>query len=237
MRQETNKEYFGNTDSGYRNNKVYLQDEAKTTIKETTLLENYISNNKITGGTKTYLQDEARSTIKETTLLENYIGNIGSMTTNQLKAYLMDEARSTLKETTLGEDYLSNPNKSINIRTRTDISNMETSDNREVIAKERTPTWRGVAMTPNEKLLNVELKDVVTYETRMIPNKSKFNIKQSDINYRINKKDVQQTPMIFDEHFIEIMGDTIENNPLVNNIVYQGKANQQNSNMFVYNKS
>ena len=236
-RQETSNEYFGNTYSGHTNNKVYLQDEAKPTIKETTLIENYVGNNKINGGNKIYQQDEAKQTIKETTLIENHIGNIGSMTTNQLKTYLMDQARSTIKETTLCEDYLSNPSKIINIRTRSDINNMETSDNRELIAKERAPTWRGIAMTPNEKLLKVELKDAVTYNSHTTPNKSRFNINKVDLNYRINKKDVQQTPMIFDEHFIEIMGDTIENNPLVNNIVYKGRVNQQNSNTFTYNQS
>jgi hypothetical protein len=237
-RQETDFQQFGYANGGYNGNTVYNQDEAKPTIKQSTIIENHISNGKDIGGNVSQLLDDARTTIKQTTMLENYVGNIGSMSTSQLKTYLQDEARSTIKETTILENHISNPSKTINVRTRLDVNNMEQSDNREIISKQRAPTWKGTSQTPDEKLLNVELRNAVTYENRMMPDKSKLgNHKRSSFNYNINKKDVQQNQLIFDEQFLEIMGDTIQSNPLINNILYKGNQHAPLYDNFVYSKS
>ena len=232
------KNYLGQGQGPTTKNTVDLQDEARSTIKQDTMIKNYLGQGQgPTTKNMVDLQDEARSTIKQDTMVKNHMTSLGSSSLAELRTYLQDEARSTIKQDTMINNYKSNVNNSTNIktRTRTDIANMETSDGRETIAKQRAPTWKGFAETPSAKLLNVELKNMPQYTDPMIPDKSNDTLR-FNFQYDLKRNDVQQTNPIFDNNFIDIMGDSLKSNSLVNNLIYKGNQNS-NSTTFFYNQS
>jgi hypothetical protein len=80
------------------------------------------------------------------------------------------------------------------------------------------------------------LKDPATYETYLNPNKSN-GVHRSDFMQIAKKNDTQQVQEIFDADFINIMGNSLTNNTLVNNLVHRGTYNSNPVNTFMFNKS
>ena len=239
IRQETNKPFNTNITGTDYAVKVQLSDQAKATIKQDTLLEDYISGggadslNKLT----TYLQDQAKGTIKQDTLIENYISGGGADNLNKLTTYLQDQAKGTIKQDTMLENYMGNVVEYMaNVTTRTNYKNIESSDGRETVSKQRAPTWKGYADTPSVKQVNMMLKDAATYESYLNPNKAN-EVLRTDFMQIAKRNDVQQTQQIFDKDFINIMGNTLTHNTLVNNLVYRGSYDNNPVNTFIFNKS
>ena len=239
VRQETNSPFNTHVGGPKLANQVALSDEAKGTIKQDTLLEDYLSGggadslNKIT----TYLQDQAKGTIKQDTLLEDYISSGGADSLNKLTTYLQDQAKGTIKQDTLIENYVTNAQEPVgNVTTRLHYKHIQSSDGRETVAKERAPTWNGFAETPSTNQVNMMLKDAATYDAYLHPNKA-TEVLRADFMQIAKKNDVQQTQQIFDNDFINIMGNYMTNNSLVNNLVHKGSYNQNPVNTFTFNKS
>ncbi len=88
-------------------------DVAKTTVKETTLIENYKNN--INMPNKKHITsdptDITRTTVKETTLAENYIGGMSKENKKHITYDPNDVAKTTVKETTLAENYIGGMSK------------------------------------------------------------------------------------------------------------------------------
>ena len=171
------------------------------------------------------LSDEARSTIKENTILYDHLGNaMAVVSANSM--YPTDEARSTIKQETLINNYISSGLQNINVRTREDAKNMETSDGREIISKLRAPTWKGIAQTPDKKLLNVELKDTNSIQLVNCPDKSKFNQNRVNFIFENKKEEQEQTQnIISNDELLNILNNSLKDNALVNNIVHKPNNN------------
>ena len=240
IRQETDKPFNTFSAPAQRSNTVALSDQAKATIKQDTLLEDYISS----GGSNnllkltTYLQDLAKGTIKQDTLLENYVPTVGNSSTLNITTYLQDQAKGTTKQDTLIENYLPTPAQNIisNTATRSNYENIQSSDGRETISKSRVPTWKGFAETPSINHINMQLKNPATHEAYLNPNMSN-ELMRSDFMQSTKKNDVQQVKEIFDSDFINIMGNYMTQNSLVNNLVHKGKYSAEQVNTFNFNKS
>jgi len=244
IRQTTNEPFNQVLGSNVENKGIYttIQDEIKSTIRQMT---NGPFNTNIdkSEGKGTYVKqlDEAKSTIKQDTLIENYNSNIGSSTFNKNTVQQLDEAKGTLRQLIDFNDYKGIIGFETGPRPREDMKNADVPEGREIISKEREPTWRGTFETPDKNLMNVELKDNPTYNNIKIPDMHRMS-KQSDINYQIRKNDVQQTPSILDDNYINIIANMMNNNILVNNLVHKSKNNiledkMQNSYMFVNERS
>jgi hypothetical protein len=80
-----------------------------------------------------------------------------------------------------------------------------------------------------------ELKENPTFDPHLhLPNKAKV-VARANFQMNINKKDTQQNTPILDPEFVAIMGNTLAKNPLVNNLVYRGTAdNNGDTYMFQY---
>ena len=217
---------------------VYLSDEAKATLKQDTLINNYISNGNHNTAQSVYLLDEAKSTIKQDTMINDYAYIPGSTSINKLKTYQADEAKSTIKQENLIIDYKGNIERTgpEALRSRLDANHMITKSNREEVMKGRAPTQKGVSLTPDSKLMNVELKDNIKYDSLLIPNKS-FECKRSNFEYSSKKNNTQNQNNVFDDEFLDIMGDILTQNALVNNLVHRSNKNAEVRNMFTMNKS
>lgn len=101
------------TDNGTKKGMTYdPHDVAKTTVKETTLIENYVNNvNMPHKKTITYdPHDVAKTTIKETTLIENHVNNVNMPHKKTITYDPHDVAKTTIKETTLIENHVNNVN-------------------------------------------------------------------------------------------------------------------------------
>jgi len=239
IRQTTNKPFNTNITGPEYATTVQQTDQAKGTIKQDTLLMDYISGggadslNKLT----TYLQDQAKGTIKQDTLITDYLSVGGADSLNKLTTHLQDQAKGTIKQDTMLKDYVGNiVNPISNVTTRTNYKNIESSDGRETVGKERTPTWKGYAETPSTEQVNMMLKNAATYDAYLHPNQAN-QVLVADIVQNIKKNDVQQTQQIFDSNFINIMGNTLTHNSLVNNMVHRGVYNSNPVNTFVFNQS
>ena len=116
-----------------------------------------------------------------------------------------------------------------------DIDNGESSANRETLSAMREPTWRGPPVVPEKQFIGkMDLKNNPTYEPNLhLPNLS-TGVVRANFEYAIKKNDTQQNAQIFDPEFLNIMGHTLQQNPLVNNIVYRGKNNNNDTYMFEY---
>ncbi len=217
---------------------VYLLDEAKATLKQDTMINDYISNGNHNTGQSVYLLDEAKGTLKQDTMVNNYVYIPGSTSINKLKTYQSDEAKATLKQDNLIIDHKGNVERTgpEALRSRLDANQMMTKSNREIVMKERAPTQRGISLTPDSRLMNVELKDNVKHNPLLIPNKS-FECKRSNFEYSSKKNNTQTQNNVFDDEFLYIMGDVLTQNALVNNLVHQGNKNAEVRNMFTMNKS
>jgi len=80
------------------------------------------------------------------------------------------------------------------------------------------------------------LKNAATHDAYLHPNKAK-EVLRADFMQIAKKNDVQQTQQIFDNDFINIMGNYMTNNSLVNNLVHKGSYSQNPVNTFTFNKS
>jgi hypothetical protein len=242
IRQETNQPFNTNANPNQRNNISNITDEMKYTVRQETNQPFNTNISSIQQNSISSLLDEMKGTIKQDTLIENYIPMVGTSQTMKNTTYLQDDVKNTLRQETTIKDYIgSATNSNINyLIDRTNVEHMETSDGREVIAKRVVPTWKGIAETPSKELVNAELKNAVTYEDVInIPNKSR-NTNRNNFIYELNKNDVQQLQPIFDNSFIEIMGNTLKNNCLINNLVYKSNNNNNCSgadNLFINNRS
>ena len=216
-------------------NTCYYSDNAKATLKQDTLYNhsgNIIGNMK---GNIIHLLDNAKATIKQDTLIYDHLGNALGIISGSI-VQLSDIAKPTIKQDTMVENYISNSKLSTNIRERSDINNMETSDSREIISKNRTPTAKGILQTPNEKLLNMELKIMPNFESLKNPNKSRITVKRFDYN-NIHKKNTLNIDTFFDSELVNIQNNILTNNKLINNIVHKAKDDANIFDNFFYNKS
>jgi len=201
------------------------KDEAKATIRETTASN--LNTNIGKGGISGYYQDqkdEAKATIKETTSTHLNLG----VNSNASKAYyqnLKDEARSTIREDISTQLNSNVGPTAINREAIFYKNTVETSDGREIVAKQRIPTTRGAYNVPNKQFINIELKDDPKFDPLMIRDGTNKYVLRADTEYNLKKNNTQQTMPIFDANFLNIMNDTLENNPIVNNLIHKSTLN------------
>jgi hypothetical protein len=242
------EEYMSNIgSSANKGYKLDNPDEAKSTIKQSTLIENYASVAKNNGGYYTSNADEAKATMKQTTLIEDYVSGLSSSTGYYTKQ--TDEAKPTIKQTTLTGDYISTGKFHVGqARSHMDVNAMETSDARETTLKLRFPATKNISLVgtagrpvdlhraPDKSLIGkMTLKDNPSYNPNLgLANKSRVVVR-ADFEMNHNKNDLQQNTPILDADFIEILGEVLTNNPLVNNLVHKStNKNTQNTYMFNY---
>jgi len=239
VRQFTNQPFNTNIGTAVQANANHYQDNAKITIRDGQQIDYQGPIQKPVEANAQYYQDIAKPTVKQSTLNENYLSIGGTTTLNQLMAQLSDLAKPTIKQTTLNENYIGTGKFGVSEnRNRSDIQNMEVSDAREKLSKLPTPTPKGTFNTPNKHFVNMVLKDSATYDPLLVPNKARYGDPRSNFEFGAKKNNTQQGSFELDSSFIDIMGNVLTSNPLINNLIYRSNINAKGKDpTFVYNRS
>jgi hypothetical protein len=206
---------------------VYLNDKAKTTLREGTEINNFTGALNSIHLNVGYTRDEydiAKTTIRQTTELNNHQGYISTQINDGTYAPLQDDAKPTIRQTTLLQDYTGGANYVINNKkTSRDASENMTIDNRrQVLTYNRAPNGKGDMYGPYIDECNVRLNEPILFSYVPGPRKgSDYSV--TPLQCRMNDANQNQRPTVdysgyyINNNFI----NTLQNNPLVNNLVHQ----------------
>ena len=206
---------------------VYLNDKAKITLREGTEINNFTGALNSIHLNVGYTRDEydiAKTTIRQTTELNNHQGYISTQINDGTYAPLQDDAKPTIRQTTLLQDYTGGANYVINNKkTSRDASENMTIDNRrQVLTYNRAPNGKGDMYGPYIDECNVRLNEPILFSYVPGPRKgSDYSV--TPLQCRMNDANQNQRPTVdysgyyINNNFI----NTLQNNPLVNNLVHQ----------------
>ena len=227
QRQTTeNNNYIGIV-GGDNNKETYtiLEDDAKKTIRETTLFETPIQNI-VANVTQAYTKndEEARPTIKQTLLHQAPGGRMYNYNQSNYKS--IEDARATIKETTVDNEHIGGASYNINaLRTMDAEKNMCIRDKRQQTALGARPgnaksdTIRGNINADTVKFQNKRtlLKGYVSTPG----NSSNYSVTPSQPIVPDRKTHLHNNFYRIDPLYI----DTLNNNPLVNDLMHQKNVN------------
>jgi hypothetical protein len=202
-------------------------DVAKSTIRQTTENTQYIGHigAQESGYTKD-VNDKARPTIKQSTL---YSSPAGRMTNTNMGNYSRDKtdtAKTTIKQTTLLQNYVGGLHGEVDAQISHEASNnMELDDRRELSNRNRAPNGKGDMNGPYINKENVRMnnrKELYNYvshphkplDMSVTPTTSRNTI---ETVYSTSKPVIETSSYYINPNFI----NTLENNPLVNDIYHQ----------------
>jgi len=223
IREDTgNTNYLGTAGSTVQDTYKTLQDQAKTTIKQSTIIKpnNTLVNSQVSAS---YSKNDevAKTTIKETILHEGR-GNVGDSNQGHKVQDKNDTARITIKETTLITNHTGGANNDVK-KARSQIAehNMSIDDKRQITAMFNRPanaksdTIRG----------NINEETVRLNNKRMVYGYVSAPSKPLDNNITpLSKIYTDKKTSLNDNNFYRvdpIYIDTLNNNPLVNDIYHQ----------------
>jgi len=216
------KKYIGGTIHEVKGTYSNITDDMKTTIKQTTVYTTPIKN--ISSQISTVYSkndEEARPTIKETVLHEgrSHISDLNKST------YILDsdnEARDTIKETTIYNDYIGNANTNVKLpKSEQAERNMVIDDRREITANFSRPAnaksdqIRGninaetVRFNDRRQLFGYVSIPKMTLDNNITPFAKVHTDRKTNIN---DTNDYRMDPIFI---------DTLNENPLVNDIYHQ----------------
>jgi hypothetical protein len=227
IRQTTeNNEYIGII-GGDNNKETYTtyEDEARCTIKESTLTETPIQN-VISNVTQAYVKndEEARPTIKETLLHKAPAGRMYN--NNQSNYKSIDDAKPTVKQTTLLENYKGIATHNVDTSRVIDAElNMTINDKRQQTALAARPANR-----KSDKIRGTINSDTVKFQNKRTLLTGYVSIPGMSSNYSATpfqrttvckKTDLNNNFYRIDPVIIE----TLDKNPLVNDLRHQKNFN------------
>jgi hypothetical protein len=216
------KKYIGGTVHEIKGTYSNITDDIKTTVKQTTVYTTPIKN--ISSQISTVYSkndEEARPTIKETVLHEgrSHISDLNKST------YILDsdnEARDTIKETTIYNDYIGNVNTNVKLpKSEQAERNMVIDDRREITANFSRPAnaksdqIRGninaetVRFNDRRQLFGYVSIPKMTLDNNITPFAKVHTDRKTNIN---DTNDYRMDPIFI---------DTLNENPLVNDIYHQ----------------
>lgn len=226
IKHSTLYSHEGNVNSAY-DHATYteLTDEARTTIKETTLSDEKF---RMRGYDKSYARDKnfvANPTIKHSTLFatpEQNLSNPGHSVDRQI---IMDKARPTIKQTTLLEGHV-NPLGNVEKKARVfdDALNMQIDDCKEMSLKTR-PHQGG-----DQKYRKYYNDDADTRQRLFINSAREPNFTRP-LDYQTPDPNISRHTRIRDSsvidnyHITDNFTNTLEDNPLVNDLRHQKNIN------------
>ena len=186
IRETTNYNEVRNTAPTCQSGPLMITDEAKHTIKETTINNHGISNIAPSQqNTHITLADIAKKTVRETTENNNNIGNISSSYQN-INLMLTDKAKTTIKETNIENNNISN------IKPIYEKGNMVLSDEAKHTIKETTINSHGISnVAPTQQNTHITLADIAkktirettednNYLSNVVPSYQNGNLMLSD---------------------------------------------------------
>lgn len=153
-----NRTYEGNL-KGHDNHTIGIQDDIKSTLKQTTIDGNYngiVSNTTIKD--KSRIQDNLR-TNKKSTLIDNT--RDGNLSGNlKFTVGQQDNILSTIKEGTMYSEVLNLKSQNDNSMKRNNYLNMDTNPSKELISQGREPTQNSVKFTNGSDTMNIDIKKI-----------------------------------------------------------------------------
>lgn len=203
-RETTNYDDVRNTAPTYQSGPLMLTDEAKHTVKETTINHYGVLNVAPTQqNTHITLADIAKRTIRETTENNNNMGNISSGYQN-INVMLTDEAKRTIKETTVENNVV------LNAKPLYEKGNMMLPDEAKRTVRETTINHHGVSnVAPLQQNTHVTLADIAKRTIRETTENNNY-ISNLASNYKKNNM------MLEDEAKTTIKQTTIVNSYMGN---------------------
>ena len=153
-----NRTYEGNI-KGYNNHTIGVQDNIKSTVKQTTIDDNYngiVSNTTIKDTNR--LQDDIRVNKKSTIIENRRDGNLSGnikFTVGQ-----QDDILPTIKEVTLYSKLLNLKSQNDSSINRDNYLNMNTNPTRELISQGREPTQNSVKFSNGSDTVNLDIKKI-----------------------------------------------------------------------------
>ncbi len=226
-----NTNYTGPTSTAVQDTYKTLQDQAKTTIKQSTIIKpnNTLLNSNVNASySKT--DELARTTIKETVLHEGR-GNVGDSNQGHKVLDKDDKARVTIKQTTLITNHVGGAVHDVKkARSQLAEHNMTIDDKREVTAVFNRP-----ANAKSDTIRGDINKDTVRLnDKRMVYGYVSAPSKPLDNNVTpLSKTYTDKKTSLNDNNFYRvdpIYIDTLNNNPLVNDIYHQKNIDFSKSN-------
>jgi hypothetical protein len=205
-----------------------LEDTAKTTIRQTTEINNYIGgiSSQINEGFYSELNDNAKVTIKQTTLHSTPGGRVNNNNMGNYAKDINDKARPTIKQTTLLQDYKGPLSAEVDGPTsQVAARNMCIDERREVTTFNRPANGKGDDYGPYIDPSNVRMNDrrmVFNYvphphkslDHSVMPTTSREIIEKV---YSSREPEIDMSGYYINPNFI----NTLKNNPLVNDIYHQ----------------
>jgi hypothetical protein len=222
VRQTTeNNNYIGIAGGDNKDTYTAYDDEAKTTIRQTTLsatpVQNVVANVPASYGKN---DEEARTTIKETTLHATPGGRMGD--SNQGYYNINDEARITIKETTLLSNYKGHATSAV------EAIRVEEAERNMCIDDKKTQTALGgrPAGAKSDKIRGDINRDTVKFNNKRqlygyISNpgtSNNYSVTPFENTHTDKKNNLNNNNFY---HIDPIYVQTLNNNPLVNDIRHQ----------------
>lgn len=208
IRQMTNYNGIGNTAPSCQSGPLMLQDEAKRTIKQTTINPHSISNvAPLQQNCHTTLADIAKKTIRETTENNNNIGNISSGFQN-INVMRLDEAKPTIKQTTIENNIV------LNAKPIYEKGNMMLLDDARHTIKETTINHHGISnIKPAQQNAHITLSDIAKNTIRQTTENNNY-ISNIASNYKKNNM------ILLDE-----AKPTLKESTVINSFIGQATSN------------
>jgi len=199
------------------------KDEAKQTIRQTTLHSTQGGRLGKTTGGDSYVRDEkdeAKQTIKQTTLHSTQAGRIGKQEGGiQYSKDINDTARVTIRQTTLLQNHTGPLKGDVEkIRSQEAEQNMSIDERREILTYNRPAGPKSDRAGPIINKTGIKFKEEnFIKRTNFGFDKSNCNLGQLNKTFTRNKQMLNTPNYRINDDFV----NTLQTNPLVNNIMHQ----------------
>jgi hypothetical protein len=219
----------GNASQNSGNYIIDKENNAKTTIRQTTEQTQYIGHTSSQIAETGYVMDKeynAKPTIKQTTLQSTPGGRITNSNMGNYTKDNEDKAKTTIKQTTLLQDYTGGLHGEVDGQiSHNAANNMEIDDRRQELTYNRPANAKGDVYGPYIDKENVRMNDrreIFGYvshphkplDMSVMPTTSKDTIENV---YLMSKPIIETSAYYVNPYFI----NTLKNNPLVNDIYHQ----------------